>query len=424
MAMKRFEEFEHYPLFGQPYYDENRAWVSPMNFLEENIKDYPKQVQIHDCTLRDGEQTPGVSYTLAERLRIAKQLDELGVDRIEIGMPIISEEHCEAIKQAVKMGLDSKIVPFARAHSKDIELTVACGAQHIIIEHNLNPYTCKYAYGLDEDALLRRISESVATAKKEDLWVNFMGWDFTRAPLEFSRKAHQAAVDAGADAITLVDTMSVATPDAIGYAVGKFHNWFPKTQIEIHVHNDFGTGIASSLMAIKNGATVIHSSMNALGERTGNVATEDVATTLGVLMGGNTKTNIKLDKLAQTGRVVSDITGIRPNVNKTVFGENCFGIETGIGSHLFEKMRAVGFNENNVYPFLPEAVGRESVEYRIGASSGSVTIQYYLEKNGMEASKEQIGELVKAVKEESEVRKSLLTEKELVDLMKDMLAKK
>ncbi|WP_298016448.1 LeuA family protein [uncultured Dysosmobacter sp.] len=422
--MKKFEEFDNYPLEGQPYYDENRAWVSPLNFLEENLKDYPEEIQIHDCTLRDGEQTPGVSYTLAERLRIAKQLDELGVDRIEIGMPIISEEHCEAIKKAVNMGLTAKVVPFARANPKDIELSVACGARDIIIEHNLNPYTCKYAYGLDQDALLRRISESVAAAKKEGLWVNFMGWDFTRAPLEFSRKAHQAAVDAGADAITLVDTTAVATPDAIGYAVRKFHNWFPKTQIEIHVHNDFGTGIASSLMAIKNGAKVIHSSMNALGERTGNVATEDVATTLGILLGGKVKTNIKLDKLAQTGRVISDITGVRPNVNKTVFGENCFGIETGIGSHLFEKMRAVGFNENSVYPFIPAAVGRKDMEYRIGAASGSVTMQYYLEKNGMSASKEQIGEIVKAVKEESEVRKALLTEEELVELMKNILAKK
>lgn len=417
--MKQFEEFDFYPLEGQPYFDNERFWVSPLNFLPENTKNYPDKVEIHDCTLRDGEQTPRVTYTKAERIRIAQQLNELGVDRIEIGMPVISEDLREAIKAVMKMDFKSKVVSFSRAHPDDIRMSIECGVRDIIVEHTVNPYLCKYAYHLDEDGLLRRVSESVAAAKKGGLWTNYMGWDFSRTPLDFSRKVYQAAVDAGADALTIVDTFAVATPNAIGYAVKKMHEWFPGVQLEFHVHNDFGLGMATAMAAVENGATVIHTAMNALGERTGNLATEEAATTFGILMGN--RTNVNLEKLYETSQVISDITNIYPNVNKTVFGANCFGIESGVVSHYTEALRQAGFGPI-AYPYLPHVVGREESDYFIGYLSGRLTVDYYLDKNGIEATKEQRDEVLAAMKAECLVRKALLSESSFLEIAKKVLA--
>lgn len=417
--MKKFEEFDFYPLEGQSYFDNDRFWVSPLNFLPENLKDLPEKVIIHDCTLRDGEQTPKVAYTKNERVRIAQQLNELGVDRIEIGMPIISEDLRSAIKEVMKLNLKSDVVAFARAHPDDVALSVECGVQHIIVEHTVNPYLCKYAYKLDEDDVKKRIFDNVSSAKKAGLWTCFMGWDFSRTPLEFSRKIYQAAVDAGADALTIVDTFAVATPQAIGYAIKKMSEWFPGIQLEFHVHNDFGLGMATAMAAVQNGATVIHTAMNALGERTGNLATEEVATTFGILTGN--RTNVNLEKLYETSRVISDITGIYPNVNKTVFGKNCFGIESGVVSHYTEALRQVGFKPI-AYPYLPHVVGRTEEDYFIGYLSGRLTIDFYLERNGFkDATQEQREEVLNAVKQECLVRRTLLSEEDFVAIAKKIL---
>ncbi|MPN34041.1 2-isopropylmalate synthase [bioreactor metagenome] len=195
--------------------------------------------------------------------------------------------------------------------------------------------------------------------------------------------------------------------------------WFPGVQLEYHVHNDFGLGTASSLAAVENGAAVIHTAMNALGERTGNVATEEVATTLGILLGG--RTNVKLEKLYETSQVVSDVTGIYPNVNKTVFGGNCFGIESGVVSHYTEALRQVGFKPI-AYPYLPHVVGREESDYFIGYLSGRLTIDYYLDKNGIQATKEQREDILAATKAECLVRKALLSEAGFLKLAEKVLA--
>ena len=408
-----FQEFDFYPLKGQPYFDNDKYWVSPFNFMPENLAGYPEKIIIHDCTLRDGEQTPRVYYTKPERIRIACQLDELGIDRIEIGMPIISEELRSAIREVMRLNLKSKIVVFARANPEDVRLSVECGVQHIIVEHTVNPYLCKYAYKLNQEQLCQRIYDNVSAAKKAGLWVGYMGWDFSRTPLEYSRKAYQAAIDAGASSIILVDTFSVATPRAIGYAVKQFREWFPDIPIEFHVHNDFGLGMASALAAVENGATIIHTAMNALGERTGNLATEEVATTFGILLGG--RTNIHLEKLNETSRVVSDITGIYPNVNKTVFGKNCFAIESGVVSHYTNALRNAGFKPI-AYPYLPEVVGRKEEDFLIGALSGRLTIEYFLQKNNIKATPEQEEVILTAVKDECIVRRTLLAEEDLINI--------
>lgn len=417
--MKKYEEFDFYPLEGKPYFDNERFWISPLNFIPENLEGIPEKVLIHDCTLRDGEQTPKVSFSKSERIRIAKQLNELGVDRIEIGMPIISEDLRDAIKEVMKLDLKSEVLAFARANPEDVKLSVECGVRNIMVEHTVNPYMIKYAYNLEEDDVKKRIFDNVTAGKKAGLWTGFMGWDFSRTPLEFSRKLYQTAVDAGADSLTVVDTFAVATPQAIGYAVRKMREWFPGIPLEFHVHNDFGMGMATAMAAVQNGATVIHTAMNSLGERTGNLATEEVATTFGILTGN--RTNVNLSKLMETSRVISDITGVYPNVNKTVFGKNCFGIESGVVSHYTEALRQVGFKPI-AYPYLPHVVGRKEEGYFIGYLSGKLTIDFYLNRNGFEdATAEQRELVLAAVKEECFVRRTLLSEEDFVVIAKRVL---
>jgi isopropylmalate/homocitrate/citramalate synthase len=224
-----------------------------------------------------------------------------------------------------------------------------------------------------------------------------MGWDFSRTPLEFSRKVYQAAVDAGAVALTIVDTFAVATPTAVGHTFRKMREWFPGVQLEFHVHNDFGMGMGAALAAVENGAAVIHTAMNALGERTGNLATEEAATTLGLLLGGRT------------------------NVNKTVFGQNCFGIESGVVSHYAEAMRKNGIKPA-ASPYLPEVVGREEHDYFIGYLSGRLTVDHYLEKYNISATHEQREAVLEAVKAECLVRKALLPEASFVKIARKVVA--
>ena len=413
------QELASYPLQGKPYFDNDAKWVSALNYLPEAMEGFSESIYIYDVTLRDGEQTPGVTFREDERVRIACALAELGVKRIEAAMPITSQGAVNALKRLNKMELPAEIVSFARANKDDIQLSVECGSKYILIEHSVNPYFCEYAYKLDKGALIDRIASSIRMAKDAGMHVTFMGWDFTRSPLEFTHDLYEQVFSlVRPDALALVDTYACATPFAVEFVFRKFKEWFPYMPLEFHVHNDFSLGVASSMAAVKAGARGIHTAMNGIGERTGNVATEEIACAFEILMG--IKTGVKLEKIQAIAQLVSEISKVPIHPSKPIIGSRLFDIESGVITHYNSIMQAKGINPVPV-PFLPSVVGREPMKYVIGKGSGKVTVEFFLEKNGRKATTDQMELILEKVKEEAYITKSLLSEKQFLAIADQVL---
>src|SRR5690554_4248621 len=317
------------------YHKEGEWWVSPFNVKPEvraEFAELPAKVEIHDATLRDGEQTPGVVMSPADKIAIAEMMSDVGVDRIEAGMPAVSPDDYEAIKTICGLGLKSKIYTFARAMQADMDAAVDCGAHGVIIEVPIGYPKLKYQFGWTWEDVFKKSRDAINYAKERGLHTVFFPYDTTRAREEDLDNLLDAVMnDSPPDTIGVVDTMGCALPEAIKYLVRKVRN---KTQlpVEIHTHNDFGMGVATELAAVEAGASVVHSCVNGLGERTGNAAMEELVLALEVLYGY--KMNYDLKKFPALFELVSSISNIELAPNKPVSGSRNFTRESGIGVDL------------------------------------------------------------------------------------------
>lgn len=403
-------------LKGQPYFDKEHKWASPLNYITGYGQPFQKAIYIHEVTLRDGEQSPGVCFTVAERLRIGAALSELGVKRIEAGMPVVSEEVADSIAQLVRMNLDAEIVSFARANSVDIEAALRCGVEAIVIEHTVNPYLCRYAYGLDEAKLLDRLVASISKAKAEGLHTTFMGWDFFRSPIAFTKRVYSTVVEnAKPDALVLVDTFGVATPLTVYKVVSEFRAMFPNVALEFHCHNEFGWATGAAISAIAAGADGVHSSMNGLGERTGNLPTEEIAVALDVLFGVNT--GVHLERLADVCQLVAEISQVPIHGNKPITGDRVFQVESGVVTDVYTKVGEFGVKPA-MNPFMPEIVGAEPISYVLGKGSGSASIKAFLKKHDITATDEEIDRILALVKEKAYEKKGLVTDEAFLEIVR------
>jgi len=299
-------------------------------------------------------------------------------------------------------------------------MSVDCGVRSVILEHVTNPYACEAGYGLEKAKVIDRITSSVLYAKKQGLKAIFMGWDLTRGDdLDFIKDVYVTVVrDSQPDGVVVVDTYGVALPSAIRFIFRKFREWLPDVPLEFHTHNEFGLANACILQAVAEGATVIHTAMNGLGERTGNAATEEVATMLELLTG--IRTGILLDRLMDVSILVENISGRKVPSNKPVVGRGLFDKETGIGIDLQRKMKKLGFNIAG-QPFLPHLVGQNPVRLVLGKNSGRATIEYYLDKLGVEATTDQVKEITDRVKREGRVQRALLTESQFARICREVI---
>lgn len=396
-------------------------WLCPVNHDREvNPGLHGKSVRIHDVTLRDGEQTFGVAFSIAERVRIAEALNDLGVARIEAGMPIISEESRSGIKDIVNAGFDSEISVLVRAHSKDIELSEECGVQTVIVEHCLNPYVNQEGYGLDTEAIIERCSESINYARSKGMTPIFMGWDMTRIDdFDFLRDFYIGLSErCSPAAIVLVDTFGAALPRSAGFLVKKVKEWIPGVAIEYHNHNEFGLANAGVLEAVSEGAEVIHTAVNGLGERTGNAATEEVAAMLELMAGINT--GIRLDRVMDVSMLVESLSRRPVLPNKPIVGRGLFDVETGVAVDLITKMESKGF-DMSVSPMVPSVVGQPKSQLLLGKNSGKATIEYHLHRHGLSATPEQVEDIVARVKYEGRLQRRLLTDTQFLAICAKVL---
>ena len=346
-------------------------------------------VRIFDTTLRDGEQTPGVSLTFEDKLEIARQLDRLGVDVIEAGSPMSSEGEKKAVKEIAKAGLKAEVCGLARAIRSDIDAALDCdlGSIHTFI--STSDVHMKHAIGLTRDQVLSATVDSVEYVKKHGLTCEFSPMDATRSDMSFLKRVCKAAEDAGADRINIPDTVGVMIPQTMRKFIEEVKTSV-KVPLSVHCHNDFGMAVANSLAGVEAGAAQVHVAVNGLGERAGNAALEEVVMALHLIYKRKTGINTRL--LYGTSRLVTRLTGVPIQPNKAIVGENAFAHESGIHT------RGVAAMPSTFEPIKPELVGRRR-RLAAGKLAGTRGIKADLADAGVRPDEEQLKEIVKRVKE-------------------------
>ena len=405
----------------------DRYWLSPYNYADEVRQQFtlPERVYFHEVTIREAVQTPHVSFRGDEKIRIAQALDELGVDSIETG-PYISSEDKEVTKELTKMQhngeLKAKVTPLAHSTEADIDLALECGADRVIISQNANPWTVKQLFDIDEDELIERLTRVTSYAKKNGLFTAVMAYDTYRAPLEFLERLHKSLVyEGGADHIVISDTFGFALPWTVTYLVRKVKSWIPGIPIEHHGHNRYGLATAMMIAAVVGGAEVVHTSINAIGEATGNAATEEVAMGIQLLLG--VKTGINLDRIYSVCELVSELSKIPIPRNKPVVGENEFTCGTGM---IFWAMQKLANTERPfcLQSFPPELIGRkEGYKVILGQGCGRAIVRDKLEKMGFSATNEQLMEIAQRVESDVVMPKWSVPDFAFEDIVREVLSK-
>lgn len=393
------------------YYKENAWWVSPFNEKAEvqNLSQPKKYIEIHDATLRDGEQTPGVVFTKDDKIRIAEKLIESGITRIEAGMPSVSESDFKAIKQISSTFKEANIYSFVRAMKEDIDMSLESGVKGVVIEVPIGYPKLKYQFNWTWEDILEKSVECINYARSQGLKVTYFPYDTTRAREEDLKNLIKGIMDnSPPDSIGVVDTVGCALPQTIGYMVKWFKKMTNNLPIEVHTHNDFGLAVATELAGIAAGAEVVHSCINGLGERTGNAATEELALAMHLLLGLDTP--YKFKELAETCALVEQLSGIKIASNKPFSGKRNYTRESGIGVNLVMEQPLAMFATD------PQFFGRKG-EIVLGKKSGRASIEFYLKEIGVKANEEQITEILKSVKELGQEKRRLITKDEFSEIV-------
>jgi len=397
-------------LFHNEYY-----WTSPYNYIDEVRAKFqlPEKIKFHDVTLRDGEQSPGVAFRAEDKVAIAKLLDELGVDRIEVALPAVSQEDLKATKNIVALGLNAKIFVLSRGIASDVEAALDCGVDGIILELPVGIPRLKYQFPTwTEDDVVNKAIQWAKFAKSNGLEVVLFPMDCTRSnPEFFARFLHEAGALPEVDGVCLVDTSGSLTPQAAVWLVNKMKEITHK-RIEVHTHTDFGMGVATSLAAITAGAEVIHASIAGLGERSGNTPLDEAAISAKALYG--LECNIKYEKLLEVSTKVLELSKFQIAPSKPVIGERAFTRESGMGVDLVKKQPLALFGIN------PTWVGQKP-KYVLGKKSGLASITMKLEDLGMpDLPDEKKLEILNKVKMLSLKKKGLVNDDEFIEIVKEV----
>ncbi|MCE8422410.1 MAG: 2-isopropylmalate synthase [Candidatus Methanoperedens sp.] len=345
-------------------------------------------IKILDTTLRDGEQTPGVSLTIENKLLIAKKIDSLGVDIIEAGSAITSEGERISIKKIAAEGLNAEICSYCRIRKEDIDAAIDCDAASIHLVVPVSDLHIRQKLKKDRETVRQMAVEMTEYAKSHGLTVELSGEDASRADLDYLRSVYNAGIDAGAERLCFCDTVGILTPE-------RAHDIFSdlsqiRVPISVHCHNDFGMATANTISALRAGAQEAHVTINGIGERAGNTSLEEVVMVLHSLYKLNTRIDLK--GLYTTSRLVSRLSGIPVAPNKAIVGGNAFTHEAGIHVH------GLLANSATYEPITPELVGRER-RIVLGKHAGRSSVVLALKEMGISATDKQIDDIVIRMKE-------------------------
>ena len=372
-----------------------------------------EKILIFDTTLRDGEQSPGFSMNIQEKLQVAKQLEKLNVDIIEAGFPIASEGDFQAVRAIAKSIKRSKIAALARAEDKDIDRAWEAikEAPHPFIHTfiSTSDLHLKHQLHLSRKDVLQKAIRAVKRAKSYTPHVEFSAMDATRTERNYLCQVVEAAINAGATTINIPDTVGYAIPQEFGDLIKHLRknvSNIDKAILSVHCHNDLGLAVANSLAAVLNGARQVECTINGIGERAGNASMEEIVMSIRTRKDffKQLYTQIVTEQIYPTSRLLTQITGISVQPNKAIVGSNAFAHESGIHQDGLLK-------EKITYEIMtPESIGISQSTLVLGKHSGRHAFKDRLKKMGYELSDEEVNILFKRFKDLADKKKEVFDE--------------
>jgi 2-isopropylmalate synthase len=370
------------------------------------------RVLIFDTTLRDGEQSPGNTMNTPEKLRVAQQLETLGVDIIEAGFPIASEGDFDAVRQIAETIKESEIAGLARANNEDIdrawEAVKVARMPRIHTFISTSDIHLKHQFRKTRDEILEIAVNAVKRAKSHTPNVEFSAMDATRSDWDYLCRMFTEVIDAGAVTINVPDTVGYAVPDEFGRLINYIVTNVPNISqavISVHCHNDLGLAVANSIAAIKNGARQVECTINGIGERAGNASLEEIAMILRTrkdVFAADTR--IRTEKIYSTSKLITAITGVSVQPNKAIVGANAFAHESGIHQDGLLKAKLT-------YEIMtPESVGIPKSSLVLGKHSGRHAFRDRIAELGYTLGDKELNLAFKRFKALSDVKKDVYNE--------------
>ncbi len=373
-----------------------------------------KDIRVDDTTLRDGEQTAGVVFANREKIRIARLLDEVGVDQIEVGIPAMGGDEKATIKKIVGLNLNASVLAWNRAVQSDIKHSLDCGVNAVAISMPASDTHIDHKLKKSRQWVLESIKKAVDFAKKKKLYVSVNAEDGSRANLEFLIKFAQNAKDTGADRLRFCDTLGILDPFET-FRVIKTIADEVDIELEMHTHDDFGMATANALAGLKAGANWINTTVNGLGERAGNAALEEVVMALKYI--SKDDLGFKTKMFRDLSEYVARSSARTIPAWKSIVGTNVFAHESGIHADGVLK------NPLNYEAFSPDEVGLQR-QVVIGKHSGTASIVAKFKEYGIELTPEDAAAVLEEVRSTAVSMKRALFDKELVYIYKDFAASK
>jgi len=383
----------------------DQIWTGSLNERDVVQKgfDRSRTVRFYDTTLRDGEQSTGVCFSADDKFEIACKLAELGVGRIESGFPRVSDEDTQAVKRILAANLSSEIWGFARCLQADIDAHLELGTRYLLCEITTSDMKMK-AFGFTREKVMNNVIGAVKYAKSKGIErVNFFAVDSTRSDLSFLRDIYSAAVDAGADEISVVDTIGVCAPETVEYLVREVKSWVGNSvPVHWHGHNDFGLATASAIAAVRGGADWIQGTINGMGERAGNADICEVALALQFLY--HMPVELDLSKAREVSDMVQRYGKYTVDTWKPVVGKFIFTRESGGVAAQFHMPSAIE-------PYSADILATDR-HVALGKKSGLANIKIKLNELGLDAPAEKHGAILEKVKSLGTAEKRLVTDQE------------
>ncbi len=368
-----------------------------------------RKIKIFDTTLRDGEQSPGCSMNLKEKIQIAKQLERMKVDIIEAGFAISSPGDFAAVRSVSEIIKDSVVASLARTTEKDIDRAweaVSVAAQPRI--HTFlatSPIHMKYKLNMEPEQVVDQATAMVKYAKKYCGDIEFSAEDATRSEPEFLARIFDNVIKAGATTINIPDTVGYTSPDEFYDFLMKIQELCPSLGnviMSVHCHNDLGLGVANSLAAIKAGASQVETTINGIGERAGNAAMEELVMALKTRKDiFKVDTNIVTTEIVRASKLLTTITGVKVQPNKAIVGENAFAHESGIHQHGMLK------NKETYEIMTPESVGLTKTNMVLGKHSGKHALRDKAQELGIDLTEEALERAFEKFKRVADKKKQI-----------------
>jgi 2-isopropylmalate synthase len=354
-------------------------------------------MEILDTTLREGEQTPYVNFTIDEKIHIAHLLDQIGVDMIEAGDPSVSNNVATAIKRIAALGLRAEVVAHSIASRPGIDKAKACGANRVAIFYATSKIHLDSKLHKTQEQAFDIISEHVAYARSLGLKVRYTPEDATRTDFEFLVRVCNAAIEAGADRISFADTLGIMQPHTMFEMVSALRARLLPCKIDLHCHDDYGLALANSMAGIRGGADCIHTTVNGMGERTG---IPDLAETVVAFHNLEGVEKYNLEPLMSISNYLESVSGFFLSPNKPITGLNAFSHKSGVHTNGILK------DPRTYEPFDPAILGRER-KIVIDKYTGKSAVQSRLDEYGIEVSAAELEVIVTRIKNIGDQRKQL-----------------